>query len=116
VADVVSLHVPAQAGSGPLLGAAELDLVRPGTVLVNTARASLVDETAALAALRSSRLACYAVDVFDTEPPRLSALLQHDDVILTPHIGGFTVDSVRRASRMAVENLLHALTTTVGRG
>lgn len=108
--DVISLHVPTQPGSAALLGAPQLARMRPGAILVNTARASLVDEAAALEALNSGRLACYAVDVFDTEPPHPSQLHQHDGVILTPHIGGFTVDSVRRATRDAVVNLLDALT------
>jgi phosphoglycerate dehydrogenase-like enzyme len=109
-ADVVSLHVPAQPGSAPLLGAPQFALMRPGAVVVNTARASLVDEAAALDALDAGQLRCYAVDVFDSEPPAPSALHQHDGVILTPHIGGFTVESVQRATRTAVENLLDALT------
>jgi D-3-phosphoglycerate dehydrogenase len=112
--DVVSLHVPAQPGSTVLLGAPQLARMPPGAVLVNTARASLVDQAAALESLDSGRLACYALDVFDAEPPHPSPLHRHDRVILTPHIGGFTVESVRRATRDAVVNLLDALAPEAG--
>jgi phosphoglycerate dehydrogenase-like enzyme len=107
--DVVSLHAPAAPGGRPLLTAAEFGLMRPGSVLVNTSRASLVDDEAVLAALNSGTLDCYAVDVFDAEPPEPSALHCRDDVILTPHIGGFTIDSTQRSTRGAVANLLEVL-------
>jgi phosphoglycerate dehydrogenase-like enzyme len=80
-------------------------------VLINTARASLVDEVAVLDALSTGQLGCYAVDVFETEPPPPSPLHQHDGVILTPHLGGYTAESVQRATRDAVSNLLAALAT-----
>lgn len=110
--DVVTLHAPPPAHGGPLLDAAALAVMtaeRPGGVLVNTARAALVDDDAVLAALRSGGLAAYAVDAFDTEPPAPSALLRHERVIATPHIGGYTAASVRRATAAAVEALLRHL-------
>jgi D-3-phosphoglycerate dehydrogenase len=109
--NVVSLHVPAQPGSAPLLGARELTRLPRHAVLINTARASLVDEVAVLDALSTGQLGCYAVDVFETEPPPPSPLHQHDGVILTPHLGGYTAESVQRATRDAVSNLLAALAT-----
>ncbi|RGC66987.1 Glycerate dehydrogenase [Micromonospora sp. MW-13] len=106
--EVVSLHVPPSPG-GPLLGAAELALVRDDVVLLNTARSSLVDEAALLAQLESGRIALYSVDAFDREPPEPSALLAHPRVVPTPHLGAATAESVRRASDAAVDNLLDAL-------
>jgi len=105
--DVVSLHAPP--GARPLLDADRLARVRPGTVLVNTARSALVDDAAVLAALEDGRLAAYAVDAFDSEPPVLTPLLRHERVVATPHVGGFTGASVRRATATAVENMLAVL-------
>jgi D-3-phosphoglycerate dehydrogenase len=106
--DVVSLHVPPTLGS-PLIGARELGLFRAGAVLLNTARASLVDEGAALAALNSGILASYAVDAFEVEPPPMTELLRHPRVVATPHLGAATIESIERASNAAVDNLLAEL-------
>jgi len=108
-ADVVSLHAPAPADGRPLVDEALLRLVRPGSVLVNTARSALVDDDAVLAALGDGRLGAYAVDAFDTEPPTLTALLRHPRTLTTPHIGGYTTSSIRRATDVAITNLLNAL-------
>jgi D-3-phosphoglycerate dehydrogenase / 2-oxoglutarate reductase len=107
--DVVTLHAPPPADGRPLLDAVRLARLRGGAVLVNTARAALVDDDAVLAALHDGRLAAYAVDAFDTEPPELTPLLRHERVVATPHVGGFTGASVRRATAQAVVNLLSTL-------
>lgn len=106
VSDLVTLHAPPPEDGSALIDAASLASMRHGAVLVNTARASLVDDRAVLAALESARLGAYAVDAFATEPPELTPLLLHDRVIATPHIGAYTSASVRRATSMAVESLL----------
>ena len=108
-ADVLSLHAPGNADGSALLGAAELARLATGAIVINTARASLIDETALLNALNSGQIGTYATDVFTTEPPVLSELLAHPRVITTSHIGGYTEESVNRATRVAVENLLRAL-------
>jgi len=105
--DVVTLHCPPAAR--PLLDAAAISRMKRGAVLVNTARAGLVEEAAVLAALQEGRLAGYGVDAFDKEPPDPSPLLRHERVIATPHVGAFTAESVSRATRAAVDNLLGAL-------
>ena len=107
VADVVTLHCPPT--GAPLVDRALLGRARPGAVLVNTARASLVDDDAVLAALESGTLSAYAVDAFATEPPEPSPLLRHPRTIATPHLGAFTTASVSRATSAAVTNLLAAL-------
>ncbi|MEX3013986.1 phosphoglycerate dehydrogenase [Gymnodinialimonas hymeniacidonis] len=105
--DVVTLHCPPS--EAPLIDAAALARMRPGGVIVNTARADLIDDIAVLDALEADHLAVLATDVFHTEPPEPSALLSHDRVILTPHAGGFTEESVRRATEVAVANILKVL-------
>lgn len=106
---VVSLHAPMPGDGKPLIAKAELDKMAPGAVLVNTARAGLVDETALLEALNCGRIGCYATDVFHKEPPERSPLLSHPNVITTTHIGGFTGASVDRSTQCAVQNLLEVL-------
>ncbi|HXF64926.1 MAG TPA: phosphoglycerate dehydrogenase, partial [Caldilineaceae bacterium] len=112
-ADVVTLHLPADQVSCPLLGAAELGRMKPGALLLNTARGALVDEAALAEALRSGHLAGIGVDAFVDEPPVGSPLLdlanQGYNIVLTPHIGGRTVDGLRRMGEMTIENVLCAL-------
>jgi len=107
--DAISFHAPMPQDGKPLLTQARLEALSPGTVLVNTARAGLVDQAALLAALDDGRVACYATDVFDTEPPEMSELLAHENTILTSHIGGFTGPSVARAAHAAVDHILRVL-------
>lgn len=109
ISDVVSLHVPGQGDGAPLITADRLRLAAAGVILINTARASLVDDQAVLQSLEAGRMSAYAVDAFDTEPPGPSPLLQHERVIATPHLGAYTDASVRRALEMAVTNLIRVL-------
>jgi D-3-phosphoglycerate dehydrogenase / 2-oxoglutarate reductase len=109
VCDVISLHCPPAADGAPMIDASRLSCVTRGAVLVNTARSALVDDNAVLAALEAGTLGAYAVDAFDAEPPEITALLRHPRVIATPHLGGYTHSSVRRATAQAVENLMRAL-------
>ena len=108
-ADALTLHCPALPGGRPLLDAAAIARIKRGAVVVNTARASLVEESAILAALDDGRLLGFATDVFTEEPPVSTALVSHPRVIATPHLGGFTEESVAKATRAAVDNLLDAL-------
>ncbi len=105
-ADVLTLHCPPTETGEPIIGAVALHRMKQGVLIVNTARADLVDDDALLAALESGRVAGVALDVFDPEPPEDRILLQHERVIASPHIGGFTVESVDRAVQGAVDNLL----------
>ena len=93
-ADVVTLHAPAPADGSFLVGAHELATMRPGAVLVNTSRGSLVDEEALVAALAAGRPATAALDVYASEPPspdRFAPVAEH--VILTPHMAWYTEES-----------------------
>ncbi|WP_336055132.1 NAD(P)-dependent oxidoreductase [Nitratireductor sp. CH_MIT9313-5] len=108
-AQIVSLHAPMAKDGSPLLGESQLSRLAPGAVLVNTARAGLVDDNALLAALEAERIAVYATDVFHTEPPEMTRLLRHPRVITTTHIGGFTRQSVERSTVRAVDNILQVL-------
>ena len=108
-ADVLSLHAPPAADGRPLLDAAAVARLRRGSLVINTARAGLVDAAALLAALEQGHVAGLALDVFDVEPPTDRRLASHDRVIATPHIGSYTRESVDRLVDVAVEQLLQKL-------
>jgi len=109
-ADIVTLHCPAPADGRPIVDAARLAKMAPNAILINTARATLVDEEAVRAALDEGRLQTYATDVFVAEPPAPGSLASHPRVIATSHIGGLTDESVSKATAIAVANLLSVLT------
>jgi D-3-phosphoglycerate dehydrogenase len=107
-ADILTLHCP-PSRDGALVDRAMLSTVKPGLILVNTARASLIDEAALIEALDAKLLQTYCVDVFDPEPPVFPGLGSRPDVIASSHIGGYTEESVNRATEMAVFNLMESL-------
>ena len=107
--DIVSLHCPSQAGGRPVIDGAALAAMKRGVLLVNTARADLIDRAALADALASGQVGGVGLDVFSQEPPGPDPLLQSDRVICTAHIGGFTRESVDRAVEVAVDNLIEHL-------
>jgi (S)-sulfolactate dehydrogenase len=99
--DVVSLHIPLLPETRNLLNAQRLAMMKTDAVLINSARGSIVDETALVAALRAKRLGGAALDVFDEEPMKAgSPLTDCPNLILTPHIGGVTAEANTRVGTM----------------
>ncbi len=107
--DIISLHCPPTTNATALVDAEMIERMKVGVYLVNTARGSLLDQDAALAGLSSGRISGIGVDAFDPEPPADWRLALDPRVIATPHIGGYTHESIQRAMSIAVENLLHVL-------
>jgi D-3-phosphoglycerate dehydrogenase len=109
-ADVVSLHAPLSEASRHMIGAAELDLLGPEGILVNTARGGLIDEAALATALREGRLRGAALDVRPAEPPPRGHVLEGvPNLILTPHMGAATTVARGATARAAATHLLDVL-------
>lgn len=97
-ADIVSLHVPELDSTKDMIGAAEIEQMKQGAILINASRGTVVDIEALAAALASNHLSGAAIDVFPVEPKGnaeefVSPLRAHDNTILTPHIGGSTMEA-----------------------
>lgn len=110
VADVVSLHLPLTTATREVIGAREIAAMRPGAVLVNSARGALVDQDALVDGLRQGHPAAAALDVFDPEPlPADSPLRSLPNVYLSPHVAAGTQQARARVRRMVGENLRRVL-------
>lgn len=106
---IISLHLPATTTGEPVITSGVIARMKKGVYLINTARASLIDEKAVLNALDDGQIAGFATDVYSEEPPKDLTLVKHERIISTPHLGGFTDESVDRATEEAVRNLLNSL-------
>jgi len=110
MADVVSLHVPLVDSTRNLFDARRIASMKPGAVLVNTARGGIVDEMALAAALRSGHLGGAAIDVFGSEPlPAAEHFQGCPNLVLTPHIAGVSAESNERVSLLIADKVLEAL-------
>lgn len=107
--DVVSLHVPLTESTRHLIGAAELALMKPTAVLVNTARGPVVDENALVDALESGQLYAAGLDVYDGEPNLNPRLLTAPRLTLLPHIGSATIGTRTRMGRLACQGVADVL-------
>ncbi|WP_182283688.1 NAD(P)-dependent oxidoreductase [Comamonas testosteroni] len=108
--DILSLHCPLTERSRGMIGVNELALLRPGSLLINTARGPVVDEAALLAALQSGHLGGAGLDTFDTEPlPQGHPLARLPQVLLTPHVAGVTRQAALRVATLTAANIVDHL-------
>jgi (S)-sulfolactate dehydrogenase len=113
--DVISLHCPLTAATRGLIGASELESMKVGAILINTARGGIVEEAALADALKSGHLGGAAVDVFSAEPIDKSVadtFANVPNLLLTPHVAGVTIESNERISAITAENVLRVLKET----
>ncbi|TKA96564.1 hydroxyacid dehydrogenase [Cereibacter changlensis] len=110
VLDILSLHCPLTAGTRNLIDARRLALMKPGAVIVNTARGGLIDEAALAAALAEGRIAAAGLDSFAQEPPTAdNPLWPLPTLTATPHIGGVTAGSARSMAEIAARHIISVL-------
>ena len=110
--DVITIHTPLTDETRNMIGAAEIETMKPGAMLVNCARGGIVDEAALLGGLRSGRVAAAALDVYSEEPPRsplLRELLACENVVATPHLGANTREAQEDVAVQIVQQVLDAL-------
>ena len=108
--DIISPHTNLNAGTLHFINADRINRLPDGSWIVNTGRGELIDQAAVIAALDSGKLAGYAADVLDQEPPPADhPLLHHSKVIITPHVGSRTFESVPRQAMKSLTNLINAL-------
>ncbi|GAB2897571.1 C-terminal binding protein [Paralcaligenes sp. KSB-10] len=106
-ADAISLHVPLNDQTRGIVNARLLGLMKPGSVLVNTARGPVIDVQALLAALNAGKLDGAALDVLPVEPPEIDArIVQHPRVLLSPHAAFYSVVAEKELRRKAAQNLV----------
>jgi D-3-phosphoglycerate dehydrogenase len=113
-ADFISMHVPLNNQTRGMLGTREFGLVKPGAVFINTSRGGLIDEHALLQALADSRISAAGIDVLEGEPaidhhPLVGYARAHDNLIITPHIGGFSPDAVKVVVAHAARRIANIL-------
>jgi D-3-phosphoglycerate dehydrogenase len=109
-ADIVTVHVPLTPSTIGLLDARAIARMKAGALLINVSRGRIVDEEALLDALESGKLAGAALDVFAEEPPTASSLLRRGDVVLTPHVGFYSLEAIEESRRRAALATAAALT------
>jgi glyoxylate reductase len=108
-ADIVSVHVPLSPVTRHLIGASELALMRPGSVLVNTSRGAVLDEAALVDALRTGPLGAAGLDVYEDEPRLSPGLADLPNTVLLPHVGSATVETRGRMAELAARNAIAAV-------
>jgi len=108
-ADVLSLHCPLTPETHHLIGAAELAAMKPSAVLVNAARGPVVDERALAQALATAEIAAAGLDVYEHEPRVEPALLELENVVLSPHLGSATVETRTAMAELAARNAISVL-------
>jgi D-3-phosphoglycerate dehydrogenase len=107
--DYISLHLPLNKQTKNIINASVIEKMKPGVIIVNTARGGLIDEKAAYEALREGKLGGLGLDAFSEEPPGDSPLFRLDNVVATPHAGAHTREAVANMGILAVQNLIDVL-------
>jgi phosphoglycerate dehydrogenase-like enzyme len=107
--DVITLHLPLTPDTYHLINTETLGLTKPGAILVNCGRGSLIDNDAAFQALVDGRLGGIGLDVFDPEPPQHHALFDHPDVVLTPHLMGLSTQATAATFTAAAAGVVDVL-------
>lgn len=107
--DIISLHLPLTPETKHMISEAEFDKMKDGIIIVNASRGGILNEAALLQALESGKVRAAAIDVFEKEPPEDFALIDHPNVLATPHIGAAAKEGQKRAGFEVVRILKEKL-------
>ena len=107
--DVISVHLPLNTLTRGMIGRRELDMMKSGVVIVNTARGPILDETALVEALESGKVWGAGLDVYEKEPVVHEGLIRSEKCILMPHVGTATLETQKKMEVLVIENLRMAL-------
>jgi len=108
--DIVSLHVALTLRTRGMIGKEAIGIMKKGAYLINTARGEIVDTAALVSALKENKIAGAALDVFDKEPPDFDhPLFKLDNIIITPHIGAYTIEAIRKTDLTSADNIIRVL-------
>jgi glyoxylate reductase len=102
--DVLSVHVPLSKATHHLIGPAEIQRMKPGVVIVNTARGAVIDEAAMAEALETGHIAAVGLDVYEEEPKVQPKLVANPRALLVPHLGTHTTETLAKMEGLAMEN------------
>lgn len=105
VSDFISLHIPFDKSKGAVIGKEQIAMMKDGAYIINCARGGVVDEAALLEALNSGKIAGAGIDVYEEEPTKNEALVNHPKVSVTPHIGASTVEAQKRIGMEVVNTI-----------
>lgn len=109
ISDVISLHVPLTDETHHMINSELLKKIKPGAILVNCGRGSLLDLDVVLEALNSGKLGGVGLDVFDPEPPSHHPIFEHENVVLTPHVMGLSIQATKATYEMAAQGVRDVL-------
>ncbi len=107
--DFITLHVPLTDFTNEMIDEDAIGLMKESAILINTARGPVVKESALVNALASKRIAAAGLDVFRVEPHPDNPYVEFDNVILTPHIGGSSIEAYDRSMYLAMTNVANVL-------
>ena len=107
--DIISVHVPLNSNTRHLIGASEIEKMKPGVVIVNTARGQIIDEAQMAAALERGHIAAVGLDVYENEPEVHPGLMANERALLIPHLGTHTTETLAKMETLAMENARRAV-------
>ncbi|CAG8948211.1 unnamed protein product [Penicillium salamii] len=108
--DIISVNVPLTPKTKHLIGAKEIALMKPGVVIINTARGAIIDEAAMADALERDHIAAVGLDVYEEEPKINEKLLRQERALMVPHVGTHTTETLAKMESWAMENVRRAIT------
>ena len=103
--DVISIHLPLNRSTRGIIGAREFEMMKPGVVIVNTARGPLMDESALVNALESGKVWGAGLDVYEREPIVHEGLMKNENCVLMPHVGTASLETQKKMEVLVIENL-----------